>query len=87
MNNNRKKQLLQARIETLTEEINKLREERAELKYKLNYMNNYEPTSEGFKNSKSMLLFGKRLKDLTEDEKREYNRIRKRENREKKRAL
>ena len=87
MDNNRKKQLLQARIDTLTEEINRLREERAELKYKLNYMNNYEPTSEGFKNSKSRLLFGKRLKDLTEDEKREYNRITKRENREKKRAL
>lgn len=66
------------RIEHLKQEISKLRDEKEKLANKVRW---YEYSREKFTpkdytKSIAFLMFGKRLKDLTDEERRQYNRER-----------
>lgn len=70
------------RLATNKAEIDNLRQERAKLKKML--YNYYYRLTKGEKNysaSLSMQMFGKRRRDLTEEELREYNKLLQRESR------
>lgn len=78
----------QKEIERLTEEIRALRKRRAELVKRLrNFKQHTEKGRKEYKETLSIKGFGKRLVDLTAEEKRQYYTQRQRECRQRKKEI
>ena len=71
--------LINEEIKTLTKELNKLKRKETNKKY---YDENFERMD--YTKTKAYKLFGKRQKDLTEEERKIFNKIQTRESRERK---
>ena len=67
--------MLVAEYEEVDKQCKALREYRTKLKKRIDWYKYSQSRSNSYKQGMSYQLFGKRVKDLTPEEKREYNRI------------
>ena len=75
--------MLTAEYEEVDKQYKVLREYRTKLKKRIDWYNYSKNQSQNYKQGMAFQLFGKRMKDLTPEELREYNRISARKSRQK----
>ena len=75
--------MLKAEYEEIDKQCKALREYRTKLKKRLDWYRQTQSLSHSYRQGLAFQLFGKRVKDLTPEELREYNRISARKSRQK----